>query len=60
MKLWLISPKVVIYYLIVMVLRDVVLIATGSEVGITMDASKELTGKGKNVRVVSMPCTNVF
>ena len=39
---------------------DVILIATGSEVGITMDAAKELTGKGKKVRVVSMPCTNVF
>jgi len=39
---------------------DLILIATGSEVGITMDAAKELTGKGKKVRVVSMPCTNVF
>ncbi len=39
---------------------DVILIATGSEVGITMDAAKELTGKGKKVRVVSMPSTNVF
>lgn len=39
---------------------DVILIATGSEVGITMDAAKELTGKGKKVRVVSMPCTSSF
>jgi transketolase len=39
---------------------DVILIATGSEVGITMNAAKELTEKGKNVRVVSMPSTNVF
>ena len=39
---------------------DVILIATGSEVGITMDAAKELTAKGKKVRVVSMPCTNSF
>jgi transketolase len=39
---------------------DVILMATGSEVGITMDAAKELTAKGKKVRVVSMPCTNAF
>ena len=39
---------------------DVILIATGSEVGITMNAAKELTAKGKKVRVVSMPCTNSF
>ncbi len=39
---------------------DVILIATGSEVGITVDAAKELTAKGKKVRVVSMPCTNAF
>jgi len=39
---------------------DVILIATGSEVGITMDAAKELTAKGKKVRVVSMPCTSSF
>ncbi len=39
---------------------DLILIATGSEVGITVDAAKELTAKGKNVRVVSMPCTNSF
>ncbi len=39
---------------------DLILIATGSEVGITVDAAKELTAKGKKVRVVSMPCTNSF
>ncbi|MBF0263933.1 MAG: transketolase [Gammaproteobacteria bacterium] len=39
---------------------DVILIATGSEVGIAMQAASTLSGKGKNVRVVSMPSTNVF
>jgi len=39
---------------------DLILIATGSEVGITMQAANELSAKGKNVRVVSMPCTNAF
>ena len=39
---------------------DIILIATGSEVAITMDASKILTKEGINVRVVSMPCTNLF
>ena len=39
---------------------DVILIATGSEVGIAMGAAKELAEKGKKVRVVSMPSTNVF
>ncbi|SBS24570.1 Transketolase 1 [Marinomonas spartinae] len=39
---------------------DLILIATGSEVGLAMDAAKVLTEKGKNVRVVSMPSTTVF
>jgi transketolase len=39
---------------------DVILIATGSEVGLAVDAAKALTEQGKNVRVVSMPSTNVF
>jgi transketolase len=39
---------------------DIILIATGSEVGITMEASRTLTEEGINVRVVSMPCTNLF
>ena len=37
-----------------------VLIATGSEVGIAMQAQAELRAKGVSVRVVSMPCTRVF
>ncbi|ABD79736.1 transketolase [Saccharophagus degradans] len=39
---------------------EVMLIATGSEVGITVDAAAQLAGEGVKVRVVSMPCTNVF
>jgi transketolase len=37
-----------------------VLIATGSEVQLAMDAKKVLDGQGIATRVVSMPCTNVF
>ncbi|WP_110709925.1 transketolase [Salinicola sp. CR57] len=39
---------------------ELILIATGSEVGLAMDAATELEGKGKKVRVVSMPCTSAF
>ncbi|NOZ52730.1 MAG: transketolase [Gammaproteobacteria bacterium] len=39
---------------------EVILIATGSEVGLAMDAAAEMEAKGKKVRVVSMPATNVF
>ena len=39
---------------------DVILIATGSEVAITVDAAKVLAESGVAVRVVSMPSTNVF
>ncbi|HWV15330.1 MAG TPA: transketolase [Cellvibrio sp.] len=39
---------------------DAILIATGSEVGVTVQAAKALTAKGRNVRVVSMPSTSVF
>jgi transketolase len=37
-----------------------VIIATGSEVGLAMMAQKSLAETGIQVRVVSMPCTNVF
>ncbi|MDO8704963.1 MAG: transketolase [Sulfuricaulis sp.] len=37
-----------------------VIIATGSEIGIAVEAQKLLAAKGKKVRVVSMPCTNEF
>ncbi|HQS01834.1 MAG: transketolase [Halothiobacillus sp. 24-54-40] len=37
---------------------DLILIATGSEVALAMGAADKLVGK--NVRVVSMPCTELF
>jgi transketolase len=39
---------------------DVILIATGSEIGITVEAAEQLTASGTAVRVVSMPSTSVF
>ncbi|CAI2782139.1 transketolase [Serratia sp. TSA_130.2] len=39
---------------------DVILIATGSEVGITVEAADKLTAAGRKVRVVSMPSTDAF
>lgn len=39
---------------------EAILIATGSEVGVTVKAAEALKAKGKNVRVVSMPSTSVF
>ena len=37
-----------------------ILIATGSEVGLAVNVQKALADEGIHVRVVSMPCTNVF
>jgi transketolase len=39
---------------------DVILIATGSEVSLALDARDELTADGIGVRVVSMPCSELF
>lgn len=39
---------------------DAIIIATGSEVELAVKAASELAGKGKKIRVVSMPSTNVF
>ncbi|MRJ44982.1 transketolase [Idiomarina loihiensis] len=39
---------------------DVILIATGSEVDLAVNAFEQLTEEGHKVRVVSMPSTNVF
>lgn len=39
---------------------DLILIATGSEVGLAMKSAEVLTAQGKNVRVVSMPSTSIF
>ena len=37
-----------------------IIIATGSEVALVMQAQKALADEGIHVRVVSMPCTNAF
>lgn len=37
-----------------------IIIATGSEVGIALEAQKQLADQGVAVRLVSMPCTNIF
>jgi len=39
---------------------DVILIATGSEVALAMAAAEQLASRGKQARVVSMPCAEVF
>ena len=39
---------------------QVILIGTGSEVGVAMEAAEQLSAKGVAVRVVSMPSTSVF
>ncbi|MHB8912145.1 MAG: transketolase, partial [Lysobacter sp.] len=39
---------------------DVILIATGSEVGLATQAAEQLAADGRHVRVVSMPSTDVF
>jgi len=39
---------------------DVILIGTGSEVGLAIAARDELAGEGIRARVVSMPCSELF
>jgi transketolase len=39
---------------------DLILIATGAEVGLTLDAGRRIAGEGTAVRVVSMPCWELF
>ncbi|HDM8206808.1 TPA: transketolase [Vibrio campbellii] len=39
---------------------ELILIATGSEVGLAVKAAEQLTAEGKKVRVVSMPSTDAF
>ena len=39
---------------------DAIIIATGSEVGLAIEAAKQLSANGKQVRVVSMPCAEAF
>lgn len=39
---------------------DAIIIATGSEVSLAVDAQKQLAAAGKSVRVVSMPSVDAF
>ncbi|WP_395344775.1 transketolase [Ningiella sp. W23] len=39
---------------------DIILIATGSEVHLAVDAAEQLSAQSKAVRVVSMPCCDLF
>jgi transketolase len=39
---------------------DAIIIGTGSEVSLAVEAAEALAGKGKQIRVVSMPSTDVF
>jgi transketolase len=39
---------------------ELVLVATGSEVALAVGAAEVLAGEGRSVRVVSMPCVELF
>ncbi|MGB5854402.1 MAG: transketolase [Oceanisphaera sp.] len=39
---------------------ELIIIATGSEIELAMAACEQLSAQGKQVRVVSLPCTDVF
>lgn len=39
---------------------DVILIGTGTELSLAVEAAEQLAAKGTRARVVSMPCTSVF
>jgi transketolase len=39
---------------------DAIIIATGSEIGLAVAAAAELSAKGRAIRVVSMPCAEVY
>ena len=39
---------------------EVIIIATGSEIGIAVEVAEQLGAEGKHVRVVSMPCSDLF
>ena len=39
---------------------DLILISTGAEVGLTLEAGRKLAAEGTAVRVVSMPCWELF
>jgi transketolase len=40
--------------------RDITLIATGSDVGLALEAAQALANKGIKAAVVSMPCVELF
>ena len=39
---------------------EIILMATGSEVGLALEAAEQLNANGRKARVVSMPCTEIF
>jgi transketolase len=39
---------------------ELILISTGAEVGITLEAGRQLAREGRAVRVVAMPCIELF
>ncbi len=39
---------------------DAVIMATGSEVSLALQTAADLTQQGRSIRVVSVPCTNLF
>lgn len=39
---------------------EIILMATGSEVGLALETADQLTADGRKARVVSMPCAEVF
>lgn len=39
---------------------DVIIISTGSEVELAYKVTNQLNSEGKNIRLVSMPCTRIF
>ena len=39
---------------------EAIIIATGSEVAMALDAAKQMNKAGRQIRVVSMPCTDIF
>jgi transketolase len=39
---------------------ELIIIATGTEVGISLEACKQLDQQGKRVRLISMPCADIF
>ena len=39
---------------------EIILMATGSEVGLALETAEQLNANGRKARVVSMPCTEIF